>query len=929
MNWSIKPVLIILYLLLGGLSVLAQDVPSAMLRGHLQNEEGVSISEATISIESAEVITSSDILGNFEVAPLSYGDYEVVFYTPGYAEKKVQVSIQSEITDMGDIVLSQDKESSINSFQQRIPSVEVGNEIDDIDNGITAGVSSILNSNMDAFVRIASYNFGPLRYRIRGYQSNQVRVLINNIPMNDAITGNTVWSHWGGLNDVFRSRTSIQGLFPSEVSFGGLYGANVIDASASNQRKQTRLTYSATNRSYRNRLMLTHSSGLTKSGWAYSLSGSMRWSESGYMPGTRYDGKSYFLAVDKVFNDRHKLGLITFGTPTTYGKIAPVVGEIYDIAGKYYNPNWGYQNGEVRNAKERTTFMPTSILHYTYTPNKKNLLYVALSNQRGIHQNSTLDWYNAPDPRPDYYRYLPTWQDDPTMRVRVTESLRQNPDQLQINWDRLYNTNYMSRDTLRDTDGSIIKAGKWSRYVQGAFVEEIDKWTVSPTWLSAISDNITMTLGVIYQHQVMQNYKKLLDLLGGDFYVNINQFALREYASNNRVEQYDLQKPNRILGEGDRYNYNYNSIVSNTEIWNQWQFKYKHIEAFISGALNLNSYQRDGKFQNGLFAGNSLGKSEKVDFTTFNIKGGLTYKLNGRNYLYTNGGILRNTPDFRDVFISPQMNNYIVSDPKTVKIKTLEMGYMYRSPNFKLGVNTYASDFEDVLNIIRFYNDDENAFVNYVMSDVNYRNIGLEIGVEHKLSSSWTATGAFALGQSYFTDNPTVTVFNQNDTTATPTRTSGKTVYYQNYYTGNGPQTALGLGISYNSKKYWFVTLNVNYLDRNYVSPSPERHTAAAVDALPSNSYDRSRILKQEKLPAAITMDFFGGKSFIIKRNKNTHHNTLLFVNLGVNNLLNNTNIFTGGFEQLRLNHDNLEVFGNKYFRAYGLNYFLNLSLSL
>ncbi len=275
------------------------------------------------------------------------------------------------------------------------------------------------------------------------------------------------------------------------------------------------------------------------------------------------------------------------------------------------------------------------------------------------------------------------------------------------------------------------------------------------------------------------------------------------------------------------------------------------------------------------------------------------------------------------------MNNYIVADPKTVKIKTAELGYKYRAPNLKAAVNTYVTDMADALNIIRFYNDDENAFVNYVMSDVNQRNLGMELGIEAKINSAWTVTGALALGQSFYTNNPTVTVFNQNDTSATPTHTSGKTVYQKNYYTGNGPQTAGGLGISYNSKKYWFVTLNLNYLDDNYISLSPERHTAAAVDGLAEDSYERAFILSQEKLPSAVTLDFFGGKSFIVKRNKETHHNTLLFLNLGINNLLNNTNIFTGGFQQLRLNKENYDVFGNKYFRAYGLNFFLNLSLSL
>ncbi|MBW7951594.1 MAG: hypothetical protein H3C56_03330 [Chitinophagaceae bacterium] len=50
--------------------------------------------------------------------------------------------------------------------------------------------------------------------------------------------------------------------------------------------------------------------------------------------------------------------------------------------------------------------------------------------------------------------------------------------------------------------------------------------------------------------------------------------------------------------------------------------------------------------------------------------------------------------------------------------------------------------------------------------------------------------------------------------------------------------------------------------------------------------------------------------------------------NLGINNLLNNKNIISGGFEQLRFDYadKNINKFPPKYYYAYGLNYFASVT---
>ena len=84
--------------------------------------------------------------------------------------------------------------------------------------------STLLNSSRDVFNSIAAYNFGSLRYRVRGNDSKYSDVMINGILMNDPETGRPVFSNWGGLNDAFRNSVLVEGLGKTYAGFGGLGG---------------------------------------------------------------------------------------------------------------------------------------------------------------------------------------------------------------------------------------------------------------------------------------------------------------------------------------------------------------------------------------------------------------------------------------------------------------------------------------------------------------------------------------------------------------------------------------------------------------------------------------------------------------------------------------------------------------------------------
>lgn len=156
--------------------------------------------------------------------------------------------------------------------------------------------------------------------------------------------------------------------------------------------------------------MYTYSTGLLKNGWAFTGSLGYRWANEGVIEGTFYNAFSYFLAAEKVFNDKHSLSIATWGAPTERGQQGASTEEAYYLANShYYNPNWGYQNGEKRNSRVVRSFEPSAIASWDFDINKEMKLKTSAGFKYSNYGTSALGWSgNAADPRPDYYKKLPS-----------------------------------------------------------------------------------------------------------------------------------------------------------------------------------------------------------------------------------------------------------------------------------------------------------------------------------------------------------------------------------------------------------------------------------------------------------------------------------------------------------------------------------------
>ncbi len=813
------------------------------------------------------------------------------------------------------------------NMMDNIPIVSL-DENDDQD-GSAQNISGYLNLGRNPFINAASFNFNVVRFRMRGYDADQFTTYMNGAPMENLDNGFTPFGLWGGLNDVLRNKQNAYGLQSNRFSFGALGGATLIDSRAFKQRKQTSMVYSLSNRNYVHRFGYTHSTGFNAKGWAFSYSGSRRWADEGFTDGTFYDGWSGYFGVDKKINADHIISFVTFATPTSNGRQGASVQEMLDIAGtNFYNPYWGYQNGKKRNSSVAKTFQPIGILTHEWKVTPKSTLTTAVSFMKGNRSLTGLDWYNAADPRPDYYRYLPSYQEDPILKQRVYDELTNNINKRQINWDALYNANYGSYATINDVNGIAGNSvsGKRALYILEERVTATTKINANTTFTTSINKHIDFTGGFSFESQKNNYYKKVNDLLGADFYVDLNRFAERAFPSSTTALQNDVNNPNRLLYKGDKFGFNYDINIRRASAWAQTNVKLKNLDFFVGAEHSFTDFWRVGNVKSGLFLDNSYGKSAENKFYNYAAKAGASYKVAKMNYVYLNSRYETRAPFFDNAYLSPRTRDFIQEGLKNERIYSAEAGYALIAPTVKFRATAYYTSFKNQANVMIFYHDQLATFVNYALNNIGKEHMGIEMGTEVIVYKGVTMNGAAAIGKYRYNTRQMATITSDNNS---ETLAKDQVVYSKNYYVAT-PQQAYNIGLNYRSPKYWYVNLNFNFFDDMWLDFNPLRRTSAAVDGVDPTTKLWSDIIDQTKLKQQHTLDLFAGYSWLMNKRFNTlGKRTFLVLNVGVSNLLNNTNIVSGGFEQLRFDFEekNINKFPSKKFYAYGTNFSTSLTL--
>jgi hypothetical protein len=805
-------------------------------------------------------------------------------------------------------------------------------------------VSSLLMSSRDVFTQFASFQFGAARYRMRGYMAENQMVMINGINVNNLETGFSSWSNWGGLNDVTNHIENRFGNVANRMNFSGPGGYTNIDSRASSFKKGTRVSYSSSNRIFQQRGMITHSTGMMQNGWAITISASTRQGDAQrkfgfgktygtaglegdkksswlnmYSPGTYFNAYAFYLAVDKRINDKHLLSFTGFGAPIEQARSSAETQEAYDIAGSnYYNSLWGYQDGKVRNSTVSNVNRPMLMLSHIYTPSSDSKLTTTAYFNFGKSSLTALNWNNAPNPRPDYYKYFPSYyymSGDTVNGNNATNNWANDVNTRQINWDKMI---AMNQANLYSDPGNINSTDTRARYIVEKRVEQLQNYGFNTVYNKRMN-KLFLSLGVNGNIYKNRKYKVMDDLLGATFWIDVDQFA-ENLGVDNAFAQNDISNPNRKIYKGDKFGYDYSLNINRGEVWGQAEYALKSMDVYVGLTLSDNVVWREGYVANGKFPTDSKGKSDKANFFNYGLKGGLTYKLSGRHFITANGSFLTRTPEVGNIFIAPRVRNDMVQGIRSEQVLSGDINYIIRYPGLKVRATYYYTQINNQTWVRTFWSDLYNNNVDLIMRGVNQTHQGVELGVEKTVFTSHVLQGALGYGQFYYTNRPKLDAYQDNNNTSLYT---DRTVYLKNYKVGGSPQMVMGLSYKYNGKKFWYAGISLNYFDQIYIEPNPDRRTAESIAKYTTSDLGAEKLItNQERLPSYYTMNLQAGKSFKISKKY------FLRLNLTVNNVLNNQKIRTSGYEQLRWDMANISTFDNKYYYMQGVTYMAGVNFS-
>lgn len=883
--------------------------------GFVMLVESTDFSGVKIYLEGSGKYFETNKNGQFWVEVSSEGHFNIVFEKYGYKTKAVLVEMNGEDIDIGTIVLD------LNPKVKPNLNVIVLSDDDLLEDGERLGFTAgLFQSSKDEYLKAAAYNFSQVWFKLRGVDASYNSYLINGIEMNKFQNGRPQWSNWGGLNDAFKNQNNSVGLAWSDQDFGGVLGVTSMSAKASDFSKFKKVSLASTNRSYSGRAMATYASGVDERGLSYIISGSGRYAKEGFLDGTPYKSWSAFVAIEKTLNSSSSINLTAFISSNIRGRSSPNTQEVYDLRRFKYNSYWGEQDAQIRNSRMREVQEPVIMLTYN-NKGEKSQFYTTLSYQFGTVWNSRLGYFNTENPDPTYYKKLPSYylsnpdSPDYTNAYLAQRELQTNG---QINWLDLYATNFTNGPSVYYLYNDV----NMDSSLGFSFNYELNL-TNGKRWVS----------GLRIRRLNSKNYAEMDDLLGGSHFVDLNQ-----YGEGNGVQN-DLNNPNRMVYEGDKFQYNYDLVAQDTKIFTQFENLQSSFEYFIASEAKLFNSYRNGIFKNGSYEDNSFGESEAISLSGLSLKGGLTYKYNGRNLITLNVGLLTRIPPLQNLYANQRVSNKIIPNLEAENILAGDLTYQYRSSDFQGRLTGYYLKFSKGIESSFFFAQgilgDEADFVHEILTGVEKQNIGLELSLSYQFTDELKFFGAGSLAQYLYTNNPNI--YLESESFPLEDVDFGQ-AYLRNVKQGNTPQRAFSLGFEYRDNDFWWFQANMNYLSHDFLDVAPLLRTdnfylddngipfTNEATGLPITQFEVQELLRQEQFDPVFLVNLVGGKSWRI----NDSYTGFFMV---INNVLGAV-FKSGGFEQGRkanypefIEDRSLEtpLFGPKYWYGSGTSYYFNM----
>lgn len=725
---------------------------------------------ASVVIDGTTIGAATSLSGSF-VLDVPSGKQNLILSYVGYVELTKEVNLTTgEEVDLGKIGLepnsigleevrvvssfARDRETpvAISTIKPEIILEKLG----------TQEYPEILKSTPSVYATKSGGGYGDSRIYLRGFDSNNIGVLINGVPVNGQENGKVYWSNWAGLSDVTQTMQVQRGLGASKLAISSVGGTINILTKTTDVKAGGNIYYGIGNDGYQKQ-SFTLSTGLLDNGWAITLSGAHTYGD-GYVTATNFEGWSYFLNISKRINDNQSLSFTAFGAPQWHNQrnLMHTIEQYKEHKdGIKFNSDYGYRDGEIYSTAYAYNYYhkPQMSLNHYWTINEKTNLSTAAYASISKGGGRRVDGVTSADARlvtKDFNTGLPY---DETLTT--AEGL--------IDWDAAAEINKASLNG--------------SRVVIANGINEHDWYGILST-LNTELFGVEVTGGLDGRWYRGYHAYQIDDLLGGAYYINADN-ANRD--------------PNKLLKEGDYVNYHYYSDLAWLGLFLQGEYKTEKYSAFLSGSLSDQLYRRTDLFE--------LPEDQQTDWYSFMdwaVKGGANYNINKQHNVFVNGGYFTRAPYFESLF--PDRNNVFNEDSKHERVLSTELGYGFRSAIANADLTLYRTVWMD-RTLSRSVGN--GRYANLTGLDATH--MGVEFTSTLKPIKKMEIKAMVSVGDWRWNADAKATILEDNQEGGVDT--TNISISLKNVHAGNSAQTTAAIGINYEVFSKFKLGVDFNYYD--------------------------------------------------------------------------------------------------------------------
>ena len=803
------------------------------ITGTITDGQG-SLPGANVAIKSSATGVSADFNGKFSInTTVSSGELVISFI--GFEPKTIKFSVANGATkNLGTIVLtSNSNELSeivvtsgvVDYARDRKTPVAVSTiKASEIQEKLgTQEFPEILKNTPSVYVTKQGGGFGDSRINIRGFDQKNIAVMINGVPVNDMENSSVYWSNWAGLSDVTSAMQVQRGLGSSKLAISSVGGTINVITKSSDMKEGGSFSSGFGNANYL-KVQGSYNTGLMKNGLSASVLLSSTTGD-GYIEGTNFEGKNYYIALGYKPNDKHDIQFTFTGAPqwhnqrstwiniATYQKYGSV-----DKPNTKYNADWGTLNGEQYTMKRNFYHKPVASINWDYKINDNTKLSTIFYGSWGrgggtsgaggaLGNNYLSAAFKTADGLVDFDKIV-AWNSGQAVRIngvmktRATSTSPSNSTPSPFaGYINTFSTGSASNATTGFSRTSSINSHDWF----GGIVSLNKK----------LSNTLTLDFGLDARTYTGYHFTNINSLLGAGAFLdatsdvnNPNKVVTENYSASpslNPFSQADTKEKISFYSKGNVRWYG---------AFTQLEYSRDNLTAFVQGAVSQQAFQRVDEFA--YLKSSPLAKTDFENILGGNVKGGANYNIDEKQNVFVNAGYYSKQPFFNAVY--PNNRSVLNGNLVNEKIIGFEAGYGFRSRFFTANVNVYSTQWND-----RYQRSSDNATDNpggyYDFSGISEVHNGLEIEAKANVTDKFKVNGMFSLGDWKYKGNSISNRFDQQSNPVAGGTTT--TLYLDKVKVGDAAQMTASLGASYEVLTRVTLDANYNYNNKLYAAISP------------------------------------------------------------------------------------------------------------